>query len=52
METLSLLNQLKMQMNGQKVRDSKECVMKTANGELNAFTFVSTQVCLYYMLYC
>ena len=29
-----------------------ENVMKTANGELNAFTFVSTQVCLYYMLYC
>ena len=29
-----------------------EDVMKTANGELNAFTFVFTQVCLYYMLCC
>ena len=29
-----------------------ENVMKTANGELNAFTFVFTQVCLYYMLCC
>ena len=29
-----------------------ENVMKTANGELNAFTFVFTQVCWYYMLCC
>ena len=29
-----------------------ENVMKTANGELDAFTFVFTQVCLYYMLCC
>ena len=29
-----------------------ENVMKTANGELNAFTFVFIQVCWYYMLCC
>ena len=35
-----------------KFRRMIENVMKTANGELNAFTFVLTQVCWYYMLCC
>ena len=31
-------------------REMIETVMKTANGELNTFTFVFTQVCWYDML--